>query len=824
MRKLHVGSRDSRLALIQSELMIQEIVTRYPQYELVVCPMKTSGDLIQDTPLDKRGGKGLFIKELDRALLEGQVDLAVHSLKDLPMELDKQLRIAAYSTREDPRDALIIPQDRAEPDKGKPIGCSGQRRQLQVAQVYPDWPIAPIRGNVLTRLEKLDRGEYGALVLAVAGLKRLGLEHRIHRIFSVSDILPAAGQGTLAVVIRDEPREKADDPIHRFIQELVQSIDTLESRVCAETERSFVKTLNGGCSAPIAAYAMLEGDAIHLTGLYCPDEQAEGLFSRGEKIEREKIVRGSITGSKTEGKRLGERLALQLLAQSLMQGAKPGKVWLVGAGPGDPGLLTLKAERVLQDAQLVLFDRLVGKGILAKIPAHAERIYVGKKPGKHLIPQGEINRLIVKNAAQGKQVVRLKGGDPFLFGRGGEELEGLKEAGIPFEVVPGISSALGVPAYFGIPVTHRDYGGAVHIITGHSCGKEPRSIPYKALVQAGGTLIFLMGLSALEDICRCLIQAGLDPDTPGAILEQGTTAKQRKVFASVSCLSAEAHQVGIKAPGVMVIGGVCGLAPEFSWIEAKPLAGLRIGVTRPPQKESRLSELLAAAGAEVVVIPTIQTIPIKETPLLEQSLSSLRSQDWLAFTSPWGVEVFFAKLKTYQRDIRSLGRIRFAAIGRATAGALEDRGILVDLVPTHFSSRSLGMALALMVKPGERVILPRAKLGTDEVLRPLQDAGIPFLDIPIYDTLPSTAYHDQTYRELLLEGLDWVTFTSASTVEGFKAIAGLDLMQGLKALCIGKQTAMAAEGYGMETLVADKTSMESMVEKLIRSISRINPR
>ncbi|MDR1301365.1 MAG: uroporphyrinogen-III C-methyltransferase, partial [Treponema sp.] len=776
-------------------------------YELVVCPMKTSGDLIQDTPLDKIGGKGLFIKELDRALLEGQVDLAVHSVKDLPMELAQQLRIAAYSTREDPRDALVIPQGKAEPDRGKPIGCSSQRRWLQVAQVYPDWPIAPIRGNVLTRLEKLDRGEYGALVLAVAGLKRLGLEQRIHRIFSVSEILPAAGQGTLAVVIRDEPREKrekTDD--HQLIQELAQSIDTLESRVCAEAERSFVRALDGGCSAPIAAYAVLDGDTIHLTGLYCPDEPG-----------REKIVRGSITGSKTEGKRLGDRLALRLLAQSRMQGARPGKVWLVGAGPGDPGLLTVKAERVLQDAELVLFDRLVGKGILAKIPAQAERIYVGKKPGKHLIPQGEINRLIVKNAAQGKQVVRLKGGDPFLFGRGGEELEGLKEAGIPFEVVPGIASALGVPAYFGIPVTHRDYAGAVHIITGHSCGKEP--IPYKALVQAGGTLIFLMGLSALEGICTGLIQAGLDPDTPGALLEQGTTAKQRKVFAPVSCLSAEAHQLGIKAPGILVIGRVCGLAPGFSWIDAKPLAGLRIGVTRPPRKESRLSELLAAAGAEVVGIPTIQTIPLEETPLLEQSLLGLSGQDWLAFTSPWGVEVFFAKLKTYQRDIRSLGGIRFAAIGRATAGALEDRGILVDLVPAHFNSRSLGMALALAVKPGERVILPRAKIGTDEVLQPLQDAGIPFLDIPIYDTLPAAAYQDPTYRELLLEGLDWVTFTSASTVEGFKAMAGLDLMPGFKALCIGKQTALAAEGYGMEILVADNASMESMVEKLIWSIA-----
>ncbi|MDR2393681.1 MAG: uroporphyrinogen-III C-methyltransferase [Treponema sp.] len=810
MRNLHIGTRDSRLALIQTELLIKEIKARYPQYVLGVCPMKTTGDILLDKPLDTRGGKGLFIKELDRALLDGQVDLAVHSLKDLPMDLEKQLRIGAYSNREDPQDALVLPKGTVEPDKGKPIGCSSQRRRLQLAQLYPDWRIAPIRGNVLTRLQKLDQGEYGALVLAVAGLKRLGLEERIHRTFAVSEILPAAGQGILAVVIRDA---SLDDPVYRLIQELVHSINSPESQICAEAERSFVRTLNGGCSAPIAAYAMLEGDTVHLTGLYCPEEPAKGAG--------ETIIRGCITGARTEGKHLGALLALQLVAQH--HADRPGKVWLLGAGPGDPGLLTVKAERVLQKAEVVLFDRLVGKGILAKIPAQAERIYVGKKPGKHPIAQEEINRLIAKNAAQGKQVVRLKGGDPFLFGRGGEELEGLKEAGIPFEVVPGVSSALGVPAYFGIPVTHRDYCSAVHIITGHSKGKEPRTIPYQALVQAGGTLIFLMGFTALEEICKGLIQAGLDPNTPGAILEQGTTAKQRKLLSCVSRLSVEAYQTGIKAPAIIVIGPVCGLAPRFSWLEAKPLRGLRIGVSRPSGKESRLSELLTDAGAEVVPIPAIQTVPLQETPLLEQVLASVRSRDWLAFTSPQGVEVFFAKLTAYQRDIRSLGGIRFAAIGGATSAALEARGLLVDLVPESCNGRSLGMALAQAVKSDERVIIPRAKIGTDEVLKPLQAAGIDCLDIPIYDTLPTAGYLDPSYQELLLEGLDWLTFTSASTVEGFRAIAGVDMMRRFKALCIGRQTAAAAAGYGMETLVADTASMESMVEKLIASIPKINP-
>jgi uroporphyrinogen III methyltransferase/synthase len=784
---------------MQTELLVKAMRAQYPAYELEIRPMKTSGDLIQDKPLDAIGGKGLFIKELDRALLDGQVDLAVHSLKDIPMDLAKDLRIAAYSHREDPRDILVLPRGRTEPEQGKPIGCSSQRRRLQVAQVYPDWPIAPIRGNVLTRLEKLDRGEYGALVLAAAGLKRLGLAERIYRFFTVSEILPAAGQGTLAVVIRDAPPDFFPyDPVQGIIQTLVQSIDTPASRICAEAERAFVRTLEGGCSAPIAAYAVLEGDTLQLTGLYCPEEPAH------------RLVRGSICGKQTQGKRLGETLALRLLAQ--VAAGTRGKVWLVGAGPGDPGLLTLKAERVLQGAEVVLFDRLVGKGILSKIPVMAERIDVGKKPGKHPIPQEAINRILARQAAQGKQVVRLKGGDPFLFGRGGEELEGLKEAGIPFEVVPGVSSALAVPAYFGIPVTHRDYGASVHIITGHGRSEKPRRIPYEALVQAGGTLVFLMGVLALEAICTGLIHAGLDPETPGAILEQGTTAKQRKVLSTVSRLSAEANQAGIKAPAVIVIGAVCGLSPAFSWMEQKPLAGLRIGVTRPLNRGKRLSELLADAGAEVITLPTIETIPIQETPALEQVLSTLCGREWLAFTSPWGVEVFFEKLRAAQRDIRSLGGIRFAAIGRVTAAALEGRGVLVDLVPDPCNGRSLGLALAQAVQPGERVILPRSRIGTDEVLIPLREAGIHLVDIPIYDTLP--AADCPGYGELLVEDLDWVAFTSASTVEGFKAIAGVDKMRGLKALCIGRQTAAAAEKYGMETLVAAKPTLESMVFSL----------
>ncbi|MDR2397978.1 MAG: uroporphyrinogen-III C-methyltransferase [Spirochaetaceae bacterium] len=790
MRELVMGSRDSRLALAQTELMLKELRARRPQYAWTVRSMKTQGDLLLNMPLDQLGGKGLFVKELDRALLEGRLDAAVHSLKDLPMEAPEGLRIGAYSLREDPRDALVLPLGQREPDTVKPIGTGSPRRRLQLARLYPTWPSAPIRGNVLSRLDKLDKGEYGAVVLAVAALKRLGLTHRIHRIFTVDEMLPAAGQGVLAMLVRDP----VDDPVSQLARELAASVEDEESRLCVEAERAFVRTLDGGCSAPVAAYGELEGDALLLRGLYAPPGAPE--------------LRDRICGAKGEGALLGERLALRLLAR--VPGQDQGKVWLVGAGPGDPGLLTVKAARLLSQAQVVLVDRLVGPGVLARIPAGAERIYVGKIPGRHHLDQGAINRIMAKKAAQGKRVVRLKGGDPFLFGRGAEELDCLKDAGISFEVVPGVSSALGVPAYGGIPVTHRDYGSSVHIITGHNKEGADTGIPYKALVQAGGTMIFLMGTSALEGICRGLCHAGLDPETPGAVLEQGTTARQRTVLAPVSRLKAETDKAGIKAPAVVVIGNVCSLAGRFAWFETQPLAGLRIGVCRPWGKEARLSDRLSDAGAEVVCLPTIETVPLAEPPDLEEALAALKGGDWLAFTSAEGVGVFFMALKAARRDIRSLAGFRFAAVGGATASALEDRGILVDLIPEHASGLTLGTALAQAMHPGERVLIPRSRIGTPEILVPLKEAGLDFTDIPLYDTAPAGGDKEPWYRELLLAGLDWLVFTSPSTVEGFRALAEGTEVSRIKALCIGKRTAAAAARYGMETVVADTPCIDSL--------------
>jgi uroporphyrinogen III methyltransferase/synthase len=819
-KTIRVGSRESALALAQSRLAIKTIKERFAEYDFEIIPMKTSGDLIQDRSLDSFGGKGLFVKELDQALLDGRIDMAAHSLKDLPVCPEPGIRIAAYSGREDHRDVLVLPKGVACQDWAaslgkpgtKPAGCSGQRRRLQLGRLFPGLGVEHIRGNVPTRLEKLDRGDYGALVLAAAGLKRLGLEDRISRYFEDDEMLCAPGQGIMAVTVREDA--EAD---------FLSALDDPESRAAAEAERSFVRTLEGNCAAPIAAHAVLAGDRLVLAGMYCPGDYGATAW-------------GSIAGAVGDAAELGASLAWRLRSESKTLALRPrGKVFLVGAGPGDPGLLTLKGDRVLRSAEVVLYDNLVGRGILSRIPQSAEAIYVGKRSGNHALSQNAIAALLITKAREGKRVARLKGGDPFLFGRGGEELEGLRAAGIPFEVVPGVSSAFAAPAYSGIPLTHRDHCSSVHIVTGHGGDSVDRDIDYHALVQAGGTLVLLMGLSSLEEICGNLVKAGLDPETPGAVISRGTTARQRRVLSPLSKLPGAVREAGLESPAIIVIGAVCAFAEQFSWTAALPLAGLRIGVARPRDRAGRLSAMLAAEGAEVVELPSIRTVPVDDNSdaagALKNALTGPHDRDWFAFTSPFGVQVFFEKLRGQRRDIRSLGGARFAALGSATAAALEERGIIPDLVPEHYSGEALGKALGRAVKPGERVIFPRSRIGSDGAIRPLEEAGIDFLDSPLYDTLPEpygATPEGAVYRDMLCEDLDWVIFTSASTVAGFVAAFGAAFgaekalgpkalgpkALGLKALCIGARTAAAAEKQGMKIVVAEKATLESMVERL----------
>ena len=598
-----------------------------------------------------------------------------------------------------------------------------------------------------------------------------------------------------------------------------------------------------------------------------------------------------------------------------------GKVWLVGAGPGDRGLFTLKGLEVLQNAEVVVHDALIGDEVLTLIPEDAVKINVGKRASHHRMEQEQINRTLLEQAQAGKRVVRLKGGDPFLFGRGGEELELLAENNIPFEVVPGVTSAFAVPAYNGIPVTHRDFTSSVHIITGHrraskgpdvSADKYPAAgtgtgtaaekigsagtatgtaaeksgsagaatgtpeekigsagagpgdadslgIDYEALVRTHGTLIFLMGLSNLPAIMKGLLLAGIDPDLPAAVLERGTTARQKRVLATVSTLEQEAAGAQIQAPAIIVVGEVCRLADSFAWAEKRPLAGKKILLTRPKELISEMAVRLRRAGAEVLEMPAIETVPIEPNPALDRKMAELRAgdkrPDWIIFTSPSGVRIFMERLLSEQ-DIRVLAGIKIAVIGEGSAKKLRTYGIRADFMPSVYDGETLGRELARKIrqesaeaelqKPAEekihsfaeenvhysaeetlqrsaeadppvRILIPRAAIGNPELTEELQKAGnVEISDIAIYDTRYVSPELIDVPAQIRKGEIDYAVFTSASTVRGFSAVMKDTDLSGFKAICIGRQTRAAAEARGMETRMAEKATLDALVEAVMR--------
>lgn len=362
-----------------------------------------------------------------------------------------------------------------------------------------------------------------------------------------------------------------------------------------------------------------------------------------------------------------------------------GLVYLIGAGPGDPGLLTRRGADLISRAEVVVYDYLANPELLALARPDAEIIYVGKKGGDHTLPQGGINQLLVDKANEGKSVARLKGGDPFIFGRGGEEAEELIEAGIGFEVVPGVTSAVAAPAYAGIPLTHRSFVSCVTFATGHEDPtKEKSSLNWEAMVKTGGTLVFLMGVKKLKANCAALMAAGMDPKTPAALIRWGTTPKQQVLRSTVAEIGERAEAEGFGPPAIFVVGGVVGLRDSLAWLEKRPLFGLKVLITRTRATASRLAGMVAELGAEPVIFPTIKVVPPDDFGPLDRAIDNLAGYDWLIFTSANGVKYFFDRLFASGRDVRALGGIKICTIGPATAQAVEKFNIQADLVPEKF--------------------------------------------------------------------------------------------------------------------------------------------
>lgn len=484
-----------------------------------------------------------------------------------------------------------------------------------------------------------------------------------------------------------------------------------------------------------------------------------------------------------------------------------GKVFLVGAGPGDAGLLTRKGEALLKAADVVVYDRLVGADVLALIPKEAERIDVGKHAGNHPVPQEQINQILLEQAQAGKQVVRLKGGDPFLFGRGGEELELLTENGIPFEVIPGIPSAIAAATYGGIPVTHRDFCSSVHFITGHARAGKELSIDFEALVQTKGTLVFLMGVSTAGRLAAGLIGAGMDPEMPSAVIENGTRTNQRTFVQPIEKLEQSIKENDVHSPALIVVGKVCGLSDRFNWFGNLPLKGKRFLVTRPEAGASKLADGLRAMGADVTVHPCIKTSFIR--PLANELLGS--DADTIVFTSAVGVRSFCEWLLESDRDMRWFAGKKIACIGSATANALKSYGLRADFIPSIYSGQVLGeeMIQSGFVKADSKVLLLRTNLASHDVTDCLMKAGISHEDIPVYQTdlLPWDSSIGQAF--------DCITFTSRSCVEGFTAeISETGQKPDLPpALCIGEKTAEAAREYGFNVIVSEEATIDSMLER-----------
>lgn len=508
---------------------------------------------------------------------------------------------------------------------------------------------------------------------------------------------------------------------------------------------------------------------------------------------------------------------------------KVGKVYLVGAGPGDPGLFTLKGVECMRRADVIIYDYLAGKPLLGHAAPGAELIYVGKKGGDHTMKQEEINQLLVEKGLAGHIVARLKGGDTFIFGRGGEEALALHEAGVPFEVVPGISAGYSVPAYAGIPVTHRGITTDVAFVTGHEDPTKTEStINWEKLATAVGTLVFFMGVKNLPYIVESLTANGRDPETPVALIRWGTTPRQETLTGKLSNIVDLVKESGFKAPAITIVGEVVNLRDRLRWFEDRPLFGRRVVVTRSRAQSSDLVEALGGAGAVPVEFPTIRVVePADGYAELDSAIGKIVSAppgqpayDWLVFTSINGVEHFFERLQK-AGDVRDLRGLKLGAIGPATAAALERRGLKLDFVPAEYRAEAVIEGLLERGVKGSRVLIPRAKEAREVLPEKLAAAGAQVQLATAYETvLDDTGASDM--KHMLLEGkIDIITFTSSSTVKNFAALLdGFDfssLPAGVTVACIGPVTADTARELGIRVdMVAENYTIPGLVDALVK--------
>lgn len=502
-----------------------------------------------------------------------------------------------------------------------------------------------------------------------------------------------------------------------------------------------------------------------------------------------------------------------------------GKVYIVGAGPGDIGLFTVKGLKALQVADVVVYDFHINAQILNYLKKEAEFIYAGKRGGHHELGQEEINRILVEKAKEGKTVVRLKGGDPFVFGRGGEEAEVLAKEGVPFEIIPGITSAISVPAYAGIPLTHRDYSSLFTVITGNEDATKPESrINWKALAELDGTLVFLMAVRNLETITEQLIRNGKDPDTPAALIRWGTRADQVTYTGTLRTIPEIIKLNDVKPPAIFIIGDVVRLRETLLWYEKKPLFGQRILLTG---RESTQYEKLEFLGAELIEFPTIEIVPPEDWAELDSSISTIETYHWIIFTSKTAVTYFIERLLEKKKDIRDLKGIKIGAVGIKTEEELRRYGLRADLVPDEFRAEGLVEALKELYKgelKGLRFLFPRAENAREVIPEKIKSLG-GLIDAPVTYRSIKPETHAKRIKRFLKEGRITVTvFTSGATFKNFIELLGdeaIEFLKNVKIAVIGPVTKKVVESAGLRvSIMPERSTNEDLVEAIIKSCSR----
>ncbi len=803
---IKVGTRGSTLARTQSQWLIDVLAKAHPQINFEMVIIKTKGDLVQDKPLDKIGDKGLFTKELEDALLSGEIDMAIHSMKDMPSKLPEGLMLTVPTVREDPRDVLLTPHQITTLDQlppGAVVATGSKRRICQLQKLRPDVEIVGIRGNIDTRIRKMQELQLDGIILAAAGLKRIGrLEDSAYQTVTLPEntFIPAPAQGILAVEVRED---------NETVKKLMAAISDQNTIIQMNAERSFLKALNGSCHIPVGAFCEITADTIVLYGLY-------GLEDGSHVVTR------SIEGAPEEAENLGKQLAAACYKDVH---TKPGKVYLAGGGCGDPGLLTVKARDILTKADVVVYDALVNESFLNDARADAEIVYVGKRAGNHAMRQEDINALLVQKGLEGKLVLRLKGGDPYVFGRGGEEGEDLYDAGVSFEVIPGITSVIGGLAYAGIPITHRDCVSSFHVITGHlksNAYDGSSDLDWPVLGKLKGTIVFLMGVKNLEKICDELVKNGMNPEMPVAVVHRASTPYQRVVTGNLTTIFDIATAAKITAPSLIVVGEVVNKRQKLRFFDEKPLFGKNIIVTRSREQSSQMVEKISELGGNAIEFPTIKIVPINEAAC-DEKVKVLNNYSHIIFTSINGVEIFFDSLARCGKDARAFGNLHITAIGEGTKNALLARGLQADFVPDKYVGEELVSGLAPLLNKDSRVLIPRSKNARIYVVEELSKI-CPVDEVQSYETIREDHATVDPLAMLENKEIDYITFTSSTTVEFFVEKIGaahIDAINTAKCVSIGPQTSKKCLELGINVdIEAETYTIQGMLNAILKDAEK----